>query len=336
MSDSPFPRSPGASVAFVLTARARDDFLPGGWPASQGFWIDATQGAGAILAQFESVRPRVMVSGWGTPAFDSAWWERPDNPLAYICHLVGSVRQLVPRRFIERGGLVSNWGPAAAVSVAEHALLLALGALRGAALWEAERAPRGASRSLPTRNLTGKRVGLHGFGVIARALVRLLAPFGVTIAAYSAGVPESVFAAEGVAPVKSLSSLFAESDVLFECEALTPATQGIVSAEMLARLPDDAVFVNVGRGRVVDEAALVREARSRRIRVAVDVVAEEPITANSPLAQIPGVLLSPHIGGPAQEDYPRLGEAALANVARYLAGQTPLNLVTADLYDRST
>ena len=106
---------------------------------------------------------------------------------------------------------------------------------------------------------------------VARALVPLLRPFGVTIAAYSAGVPAALMQQAGITPAESLHALFADSEVLFECEALTPATQGCVTAELLGALPDDAVFVNVGRGQVVEEAALVHEARSGRLRLALDV-----------------------------------------------------------------
>jgi phosphoglycerate dehydrogenase-like enzyme len=166
--------------------------------------------------------------------------------------------------------------------------------------------------------------------------VPLLRPFGVAITAYSAGVPAALMQEAGIVPAASLAALFAGSEVLFECEALTPATESSVTAEHLARLPDDAVFVNVGRGQLVDELALAREARSGRLRLALDVVNTEPLTADSPFFGLPNVMLSPHIAGPTGDRYRQCGDNALANLAAFLRGETPPAQITLASYDRAT
>jgi phosphoglycerate dehydrogenase-like enzyme len=171
---------------------------------------------------------------------------------------------------------------------------------------------------------------------VAQALVRLLRPFGVEAAAFSAGVPAAVFAAHGVRESGSLEELLAASEVFFECEALTPATEGVLDAARLALLPEEAVFVNVGRGRLVAEAALVAAARAGRLRVAVDVLEREPITPDSALCQVPGAIVSPHIGGPTLEEYAAIGRRAEENLRRYLRGERPADVVTLAHYDRST
>ncbi len=289
--------------------------------------------------RLDELAPSILVSAWRTPPIPSDWVQAPECPLRYVCHLAGSVRRLVPRAFLERGGVVTNWGTRAAAAVAEHALLLALGALRNSPGWSAfMRQPpeTRAAKQLATRSLFDRRVGLHGFGAIARELVALLRPFRPALAAYSAGVPAAVMTELGVEPCVSLEELFARSEVIFDCEALTPATTGSVTAEVLAALPDDGVFVNVGRGRIVDEDALLREARSGRIRVAVDVTAREPIAPTSPWLQEPRVLVSPHIGGPTLDLYPELGRHALRNLQHFLSGQPTEATVTCEFYDRST
>lgn len=283
--------------------------------------------------------PHVLLTAWSTPPLPLAWLQAPDCSLRYVCHLTGSVRRLVPRYFLEQGGLVSNWGTLAAATVAEHALLLGLAALRNLPAWRPHLLRPPAQRSvddLATRSLFRRRVGLHGFGAIARELVSLLGPFHPTIAAYSPGVPAAEMTARGVQPCASLSELFARSDVLFGCEALTPATEGCVNAAVLAALPDGAVFVNVGRGRIADEAALLREATSGRIRVAVDVTSHEPIATDSPWLDAEMALVSPHIGGPTLDMYPEIGQHALQNIRNYLAGTPPRAHVTIEAYDRST
>lgn len=287
----------------------------------------------------ERRRPAILVSGWSTPRLPESWLARPDCPLRHVCHVVGSVRQLVPRSFIERGGVVTNWGESISGQVAEHGLLLALAALRNLGAWPAFIARPVARRGiadLRTRSLSGLRVGLHGFGSVARALLPLLQPFNVSVAAYSAGVPVGIFERHGVRPAPTLTALFAESDVLFECESLTPATREFVSAAVLAALPDDAVFVNIGRGGIVDDAALVREGRSGRLRLALDVVTDEPVTPASPYAAVPGIVLSPHIGGPTLDHYADCGAQALANVALILAGIRPPDAISLEIYDRAT
>jgi phosphoglycerate dehydrogenase-like enzyme len=189
---------------------------------------------------------------------------------------------------------------------------------------------------LRSRTLAGKRVGLHGMGAVARALAGLLRPFGVNLAAYSRGVPEAHMLALGVRPCASLEELFRHAEVLFEVEGLNGHTRGSVTADLLELLPPDAVFVNVGRGALADEAALAALARAGRLRVGLDVYHREPLAADSPLRDNPGVLLSPHVAGPTWETYPLCGAQALENLAAYLRGETPENLVTLEIYDRAT
>lgn len=335
-------------VLIAISERERADFLPflppdGGpsIPGARGVaWFDSKRGSAedwtAVLREF---RPEVLVSCWTTPPLPADAADRPD--LRYVCHLTGSVRRLVPRAFIENGGLVSNWGDAVSPQVAEHALLLALLALRNGARWRGyirDLGPTHANPSmvLDTRTLFGRRVGLHGFGRVARALVGLLKPFGAEVSAWSEGVPTDFIRSHGVRPCASLRELFSGSEVLIECEALTPQNAGSVDAAALAALPDGAVFVNVGRGAVVDEAALEREAASGRLRIALDVVKEEPMTSASAIFAHESALFSPHIAGPTADRYQDCGRFALDNVARYLAGRPVLAQITLADYDRST
>ena len=287
-------------------------------------------------------RPTVLLSAWNTPPLPAAWIEERESPLRYICHLTGSVRNLVPRTFLERGGLLTNWGGLAGETVAEHALLLALASLRRQPSWisvitNQNTSPGvNASARLRTHTLRGRRVGIHGFGHVARSLVSLLKPFGVEIAAFSAGVPHALMRTAGVTPCDSLRDLAARSEVFFECEALNPRTTGSVNAAVLAALAEGAVFVNVGRGAVVDEPALLAAARSGRIQVALDVFTREPIGPDSPFLAVPDAIISPHVAGPTFDQFPECGRLALDNLGRYLRGEPLEAPVTAELYDRST
>lgn len=287
-------------------------------------------------------RPTVLISCWNTPSLPSPWVGEEDCPLRYVCHLAGTVRALVPRLFLERGGLVTNWGGLAGETVAEHALLLALSSLRRQPAWPSliagpEPEPYVSPMlRLRTRTLHRRRVGLHGFGHVARALIGLLKPFAAEIVVFSEGVPGALMKAAGTTPCASLRELAARSEVFFECEALTPSSAGSVDAKIIAALPAAAVFVNVARGALVDESALLTAAREGRIHIALDVVQDDPIRASSPFLGLPDAVLSPHIAGPTLDLFPECGRRALDDLSRYLQGQPPETRVTLDLYDRST
>jgi phosphoglycerate dehydrogenase-like enzyme len=320
---------------FLAGIAAEFEQLPAGFR-----WLDGSElKIEGWAERLRSLSPDILMTAWQAPPLPATWIESPDCPLQYVCHITGSVRRLVPRSFLLKGGRVTNWGSLAAAPVAEHALLLGLAGLRNLAAWRPfmNRAPVDRSiEKLGTRSLFGRRVGLHGFGAIARELVSLLKPFRTSIAAYSAGVPASAMRDLGVEHCASLHELFARSDVLFGCEALTPETEGTVTAAVLAALPDGAVFVNVGRGRIADENAVIHEARRGRIRVTVDVVTHEPIAPDSPWLEVEGVLVSPHIGGPTLDLYPNFGRHALDNIRRFLNREPLVSAVTVETYDRST
>jgi phosphoglycerate dehydrogenase-like enzyme len=290
-------------------------------------------------AALERAAPRILITGWKTPPLPERWLMDEACPLRYVCHLTGSVRSLVPRLFLERGGMVSNWGERVSAQVAEHALLLALAGLRNLAGWRPfiHRPPEERRiEELATKTLFGRRVAIHGFGSVARALVLLLRPFGVILHGYSAGVPDALLREAGLHPCASVEELFSLGEVVFECESLTPASAGSVSARAIAAIPPGAVFVNVGRGGLVDQEALVAAARQGRIRLALDVAADEPLTPDSALCALPDALLSPHIGGPTVDRYGDCGALALANVERFLRGEPPEALLSLAAYDRAT
>lgn len=286
-------------------------------------------------------RPEILMVGWSAPVPPEGYFDESDCPVRYVCFFTGSVRRIVPRSFIMRGGLVSNWGDDVAPTVAEHALLLVLAALRRLPEWQPFlNLPAARQLAHPmgllTRTLFNRTVCVHGFGRIARQLIRLLAPFGVRVRVYSNGVPPEYIRAHGAEPMATLAELFDGAGILIECEALTPATQGSVDERMIRLLAPGAVFVNVGRGLVVEEAALIRRASAGDIFLALDVLEVEPLPATSPLRCLPNVIISPHIGGPTHDRLPNLGARALANLNLYLLGQIPQDLITPEIYDRST
>lgn len=325
-------------VLFALNQDERGLFFPGGFrePGLDVAEFSVDSGS-SLLETLRRQGPSAVVTSWSTPGFQAGWLDELPE-LRYIAHTTGSVRNLVPREFLERGILVTNWGNLAGVNVAEHALLLILAGLRRMREWPPIIAGERRWHPSPvnTQSLYGRRVGLHGFGKVARALVHLLRPFGVELRAYSAGVPWEEFDSLGVIPCRSLESLFSQSEILVECEALTELNRQSVTAQVLDQLPSGALFVNVGRGALVDEAALAEKALQGHIRLALDVFATDPIAPNSPLHQVEDAILSPHIAGPTRDQMARCGALVLRNLHAFYAGMPLDAMVTLELYDRGT
>jgi phosphoglycerate dehydrogenase-like enzyme len=335
------------NVVLALTPATKESFFKsfdsGSLPSVTCHWLDTSKLNAQLWEEaLFDLRPSVLVTGWGTPALTRGFANSEDSPLRYICHLAGGVKSIVPRRMIERGLLVSNWGQAISHTVAEHAVLLVLGLLRNLPEWNGfisgwQSNPHiFPTQVLSTRSLRGKRVGIHGFGAIAREIVQMLRPFHVELSAYSYGVPGALFEENQVKPTGSLEELFAGSEIIIECEALTPHTKGTVNESILRLLPENAIFVNVGRGDIVDEEALIQKALEGKLCVGLDVYKREPISPHYPLLSAPNVLLSPHIAGPTEDVLPELGKFALTNLQRFMNGDQVEGAVSLEIYDRST
>jgi phosphoglycerate dehydrogenase-like enzyme len=327
------------AIVFALSEFEMHRFFPeANFPGMR--WIDGTACTLETWHQhLREKRPRVVVAGWSTPPLPADAIASRGGSVDYLCQVTGSVRHVVSRDMLNAGLLVSNWGTLVAPLVAEHALLLLLAGMRNMGAWHTYMLlPRERQRKsdLETRRLRGRRVALYGFGAIAQNLVGLLRPFNVDISAYSEGVPVALFEEFGVRQAPSLIDLCLGADALVCCEALTDSTRHSINATVLAGMPPGGVFVNVGRGAVADEQALVEASRSRGLRIASDVFASEPLPQDSPLFHLPGAILSPHIAGPTHDYFEECGRYALANISRYLGGETPLSLIDTTIYDRST
>jgi len=132
-----------------------------------------------------------------------------------------------------------------------------------------------------------------------------------------------------VLPIEDLPLLLPQADVIFLIAPLTPQTEHLIGASELKMLPDQALLVNVARGKLVDTDALVAELSTGRIRAAVDVTDPEPLPADHPLWRQPGVLISPHVGGASSAFGPRADRLVASQLARFTAGEPLENVVRA-------
>lgn len=282
--------------------------------------------------------PEILVAGWKTPALPHDVITELAPALRYVCYLPGSVRKLVTREMIEAGLLVSNWASSISRTVAECALLLALSCLRKAAYWNEQMHNQGGWKdgSTQTQSLFERRVGIHGYGAVAQALVPLLKPFTSKISAYSEGVPHQVYEQDGVALAPSLEVLFSNNDVLFEIEALTPERENMIDETMLRRIPKGGTFVNIARGALVNEDDLLKIAREGHLQVGLDVYQMEPLPRDHGFRACHEIMLLPHLGGPTTDRRKDAADHGMENLQRYQRGVAILSPVTPEIYDRST
>lgn len=325
----------------AMTPRELDDFLPEPLRSHLNellpeiIYIEPPLSDDEWRQALRTHQPEILICAWEAPPIP----EEVAGFLKYVCYTCGSVRKLVPRELVKNGLLVTNWGSIISNTVAECALLLTLSALRRVGNWSVDMRINGAwkkGRHPDTLSLFERRVGLHGLGAISRELIKLLQPFNVQISAYSPSVPDDTFKQLGVRRSESLEDLFSTSDVLIELAPGKPENHHLVGEKLLRLLPDKAVFINVGRGMVVDEDALIRVCREKGLHVALDVYETEPLPADSPLRSLANTTLLPHLGGPTPDRRRDCGQLALDNLSNYLSGQPLTNLITLDIYDRTT
>lgn len=206
-------------------------------------------------------------------------------------------------------------------STAELAVLLVLASIRQLPTYVAQQHD-GVWQRHPPATLAGRRVLVLGAGDIGARVAAALRVLEaqVTLAARTAR--------DGVVALDDALALVPETEVLVVALPLTPQTERLVDAALLGRLPAGALVVNVARGGLVDHDALTREVAAGRLRCALDVTDPEPLPAGHPLWQLPGALVTPHVGGGAEGWLYRAEQLVRAQLARIHVGEPPHHQVT--------
>jgi D-3-phosphoglycerate dehydrogenase len=222
-----------------------------------------------------------------------------------------------------RGIVVAKLQATNAIPVAEHALLLMLACLRRLPLndrrtregrWEKEEA-RGINGQL-----SGKIVGIVGFGAVGRTLARMLCGFGVEVIYYDPFPAPAEVERELKARAAGIEDVIARADILSLHLPLIDATQNIISAERIAAMKAGAILINTARGGLVDEQALAKALDSGHLFAAgIDAFAVEPPVA-SPLLASEHTVVTPHFAGATIDNFDYVIERAIANVVTVLGG----------------
>ena len=267
----------------------------------------------------------------------------PSDIFAAAPRLKGVVRQGVGLDMIPMDEATSRGLPVANVpgsnrhAVAEH-VLASLGELmRRVGLMNTRLRETGwaHSRALADRGreLHGKAIGIVGVGSVGTRLAEICHfGYGMRVLGHQRHLGTLPTFVEGC----GLDALLGRSDIVVLTCPLTPETHHLLSAERLALMPPHALLVNVARGAVVDEHALVSALQQGHLAgAALDVFSAQPLAADHPLLQLDQVLLTPHAAGLTEESMVRMSEGAADEVLRLLAGERPLNLVNAAALDQA-
>ena len=215
-------------------------------------------------------------------------------------------------------------------AVAEHAMALILAMTRQLHLardHQGQRHWRPMISEIAKREdeLGGKTLLIVGLGRIGSHLATLARAFGMRVIATKRDPSKQADAADAVFPQDRLPTLIAEADFVALTCPLTPETEGLINARTLAQMKPSAYLINVARGRVVDEPALIAALSERRIAGAgIDCTVEEPLPASSPLWSIEHVLVTPHAAGETQRYEDNVIDLLLENLDRLWRGETEL------------
>ncbi|MFJ6693762.1 2-hydroxyacid dehydrogenase [Streptomyces sp. NPDC091294] len=174
--------------------------------------------------------------------------------------------------------------------------------------------------------LADRTVLIVGYGSIGAAIEDRLVPFEVAPVVRVARSARTT-ARGPVHPLTELPALLPEADVVILSTPLTEATRGLVDAEFLGRMKDGALLVNVARGPVVDTKALLAELESGRLTAALDVTDPEPLPPGHPLWHAPGIVVSPHAGGPTSAFLPRAERLLVDQLTRFVNREPLRNVI---------
>ena len=281
-------------------------------------------------------RAAACITSWGVASVDADVVAAAPR-LRHLAHMGGSVKRFVSPAVWERGIRVTSTAVALARDVAETTLgLMIVGRKR---IWPLSNHVRdGGWRDSPVwdrwdaRELSRATVGLIGVGNVGRHVIELLAPFETNILVADPYLADDEARRLGVERVE-LAELMDRCDVVSIHAPANDETRHMIGAQLLGRLSDGAVLINTARGSIIDEAALVDELATGRIFAFLDVTDPEPPVPDSPLRRLENVVVTPHIAG-CIENCHRMGELAVEEVRRGLAGEPAINEVRPGMLDR--
>ena len=269
------------------------------------------------------------MSSWQVTPLTSAILETAPD-LKIWAYGAGSIKGKICDEAWEKGVIATSAAAAIADDVAELTMgFITIGLRRVVQYMRQMRANEKTVKD-ESRSLYRRTIGVVGASQVGIRVMRLLAPYDVRILLYDPFLTQEQAGDLG-AELVDLATMARESDVVTCHAPKLPETHHMWSATLLRLMKDDGVLVNTSRGDNIDEEALVEELKKGRLFAFLDVTSPEPPLPESPLRQLPNVVLTPHVAG--QRSY-RIGASVVEELRRCFAGEEQLFRVTRDMLDR--
>lgn len=291
--------------------------------------VDEFGAPAAIAALAET---EILLTCWGTPQIDEPVLAAAPR-LRAIVHAAGSVRRHVTPACWRRGLRVTSAAWANALPVAEYTVAMVL--LSGKRVLRIRDEYRDRRTRLDLHDWYAgagnyhRTVGIAGASRVGRKVLELLRPYELTLLLYDPFIT-AAHAAELGAQLVGLDDLCARSDVVSIHAPQLRETHHLIDRARLALLRDGATLINTARGTLVDQDALITELATGRIDAIIDVTEPDVLPADSPLYDMPNVLLTPHVAGSLGNELHRLASAAVDEIERYAAGLPFAHEITRD------
>jgi len=284
--------------------------------------IEMTDAATSLAGISSPSEIELLITGWGVPVIDRDALDA-FPALRAIVHWGGGIGFL-DEAASARGIRISSARAANAIPVAEFTLAMITLAAKDA-FWLSrqycsEQRFIDREATVPNAGLFGMTVGIVGASTIGTMVIEKLGASDVDVLLYDPYVTPVTAERLGAELVGDLEELARRSRILSVHAPEMPSTVGMISREVLAALPDGATLVNTARGALVDQAALVEELERGRLRAVLDVTEPDVLDPGHPLYTLPNAFLTPHLAGSMGVELRRLGQVALAEVERFVAG----------------
>ncbi|GAA3485100.1 hydroxyacid dehydrogenase [Streptomyces yanii] len=335
-------RSRRARVAFAMHRDLREHLLDdellhrlravADIEAGQALHDFSTPGAVACLGRAE-----ILVTGWGCPPLTADVLALAPQ-LRAVVHAAGSVKHHITPACWERGLSISSAASANAVPVAEYTVAVIILANKRVFPLAAEYRAAGTSTNLsaryPSLGNYRKRIGIVGASAIGRRVLALLRAYAFDLVVSDPYLAASE-AGELGAELVDLDELVATSDVVSLHAPALPETRHLINARRLSMMRPGTTLINTARGDLVDTAALTAAVQGGHLYAVLDVTTPEPLPFDSPLRGHPHVVLTPHVAGSLGTELLRMGELAVSEVERLIAGVPPRHAVLQHMLGRT-
>lgn len=289
------------------------DKIQAGFPMAEVLHTGDPEEAGVLVNDAE-----VLITWWSN--FRPQYLESPS--LRWIHALSAGVDGFLLPPVLEGRVILTNSSGIHGIPISEHVFAMLLSFSRGLYHFGKYQQQSRWQRDVHLTELRGKTLGIIGLGSIGREVARLGTAFGMRVIAAKRTPGPPLEGVNRVVSLEGMEMVLKESDYLVLTVPLTPETQGLIGAKQLAVMKPSAIIINVARGEVLDETALIDALRSKRIAGAgLDVFDAEPLPEDSPLWQLDNCLITPHCAALSPQYMTRATDLFCRNLDAYLKGE---------------